>query len=247
MRVSAPVEHLVTRDGKITEVRTADESLECDSLVLTTPLPITAGLLEQRLELGLTPPARADEVEEYLGGLTQMQDYLGVVCVLLMLKRRLSDNYTLYLADDDLPFTAVVETTNIIDPELVGGHHLVYLPKYAAPDSEVFSLPDSFIRTWFITKLQHVFPDLTDDDIIAAPVFRAPHVEPLHPLGTLGTVPPTKTPLKGVWIGSTKHFYPRLNNADSVTRLAAELATEIGSGAPRGSASATELQEVGAL
>ena len=53
-----------------------------------------------------------------------MQGYLGVICVLLALRRPLSPYYTLYLADGSLPFTAVIETTNLIDPELVGGHHL---------------------------------------------------------------------------------------------------------------------------
>jgi hypothetical protein len=67
---------------------------------------------------------------------------------------------------------------------------------------------------------------LRDEWIVAAPVFRAPHVEPLHPLGSFGTVPPTESPIGGLVLGSTKHFYPRLNNGDAVTRLGLTLAEQ---------------------
>jgi protoporphyrinogen oxidase len=150
-----------------------------------------------------------------------------VICVLLALRRPLSPYYTLYLADNSLPFTAVIETTNLIDPALVGGHHLVYLPKYLGPDSELFQMPDDMVRLWFVAQLKRMYPDLTDDDIIAAPVFRAPHVEPLHPLGSFGSVPPTRTPITGLSVGSTKHFYPRLNNGDAVCSLGSELAAAV--------------------
>jgi protoporphyrinogen oxidase len=157
-----------------------------------------------------------------------MQGYLGVICVLLVLNRPLSPYYTLYLADESLPFTAVIESTNLIDPVHVGGRHLVYLPKYVDSSSKAFGMTDDEIRDWFLPRLREIYPDLRDDEIVASPVFRAPHVEPLHPLGSFGTVPPTATPIGGVFLGSTKHFYPRLNNGDSVMRLAATLAEQAG-------------------
>jgi hypothetical protein len=88
-------------------------------------------------------------------------------------------------------------------------------------------MPDDMVRLWFVAQLKRMYPDLTDDDIIAAPVFRAPHVEPLHPLGSFGSVPPTRTPITGLSVGSTKHFYPRLNNGDAVCSLGSELAAAV--------------------
>lgn len=228
VRVSSPVESLITRDGAINAVRVGGETLPCDVAVLTVPLPLTAGLIGRRLTNDVESLEHRHAVDAYVRQVEAMQGYLGVICVLLMLKVPLSPYYTLYLADDHVPFTAVIETTNLIDVSLTGGRHLVYLPKYVDPDSELFGMSDDVIRLWFLKELRRIYPSVRDEHIIAAPVFRARHVEPLHPLGTSRSVPPTRTPIAGLFVGSTKHFYPRLNNADSVTRLAAALAEEAG-------------------
>lgn len=228
VRLNHPVEQLVTRDGAIESVRANGIEFDCDAAILTTPLPLSARLLRGRDARGVESPARTAEVSDYTGRVEAMEGYLGVVCVLLMLNRPLSPYYTLYLADGAVPFTAVIESTNLIDPSLVGGKHLVYLPKYVDPASELFGRSDDEIRDWFLRELRTIYPDLRDDEIVAAPVFRAPHVEPLHPIGSFGTVPPIRTPVDGLLLGSTKHFYPRLNNGDAVMRLASELAEGVG-------------------
>lgn len=222
--VNHPVDELHTRDGQVTSLTAAGRTFTCDAAVLTVPLPISGKLLKNRTAEGTESSTQTAAIDRYAEQVIGMQGYLGVVCVLLMLKRRLSDYYTLYLADGKLPFTAVIETTNIIDPTLVGDRHLVYLPKYVDPQSDIFNESDDSIRSTFLAALKRIYPDLQDDDIIAAPVFRAPYVEPLHPLGSFGTVPPIETPIRGVWLGSTKHFYPRLNNGDAVTYLGRQLA-----------------------
>ena len=217
--VDHAVERLVTQDGRISAVVSNGIAFDCDSAVLTVPLPLSARLLEGRDVRGIESSSRTADIAGYTQSVTNVEGYLGVVCVLLMLRRPLSEYYTLYLADERLPFTAVIESTNLINPQYVGGRHLVYLPKYVDPDSDIFAMPDDDIRAWFLRELHGIYPDLRDDEIIAAPVFRARHVEPLHPIGTLGTIPDTATPIEGLWLGSTKHFYPRLNNGDAVTRL----------------------------
>lgn len=224
VRIDSPVERLVTHDGAVEGVVSGGELLAADAVVLTVPLPLAARLLRERDALGIEPAERTAAIADYTARVAAIEGYLGVVCVLLLLDRPLSPYYTLYLADGQLPFTAVIESTNLIDPAHVGGRHLVYLPKYVDPASEIFARSDDEIRDWFLAELRTIYPDLRDDEIRASAVFRAPHVEPLHPLGSFGSVPPTETPVDGLLLGSTKHFYPRLNNGDAVMRLAAQLA-----------------------
>jgi protoporphyrinogen oxidase len=225
--VDHPAERLTTHDGRVAAVVSNGEVFDCDSAVLTTPLPLSADLMAGREARGIESPAIAVAADGYIDAVRDIEGYLGVVCVLLMLRRPLSEYYTLYLADDRLPFTAVIESTNLIDPALVGDRHLVYLPKYVDPSSEIFARSDDDIRDWFIPKLKEIYPNLSDDDILAAPVFRARHVEPLHPIGSFGTIPDIATPIAGLWLGSTKHFYPRLNNGDAVTQLGSQLAEAV--------------------
>ena len=58
--------------------------------------------------------------------------YLGVVCLLLRVKRSVSPYYHLNITDRRVPLTTVVETTHVVDPERVGGH-LLYVSKYVDP------------------------------------------------------------------------------------------------------------------
>lgn len=227
VRTGAQVERLITGDGAIVAVHAANELLLCDAAVLTVPLPLAAKLLRERGSAGHETAPQTAAIDDYRRRVEAMEGYLGVICVALLLDRRLSPYYTLYLADRSLPITAVIESSNLIDPELLNGRHLVYLPKYVDPTSAIFRQSDEEIRASFIGALKRVYPQFRDEWIVAAPVFRAPHVEPLHPLGSFGTVPPTTTPIAGLVLGSTKHFYPRLNNGDAVTRLGATLAEQV--------------------
>ena len=66
--------------------------------------------------------------------------YLGCVCVSVVLRSRVTGGYLTYVTDET-PYTAVVEMTNLVDPEhsgQTGGKHLVYLPRYCAPDDPAF-------------------------------------------------------------------------------------------------------------
>ncbi len=225
--LSAPVDRIDCRDGSIQAIHVGERVFETEAAVLTAPLPISARLMRNRISSGTESPERRDQIDAYTAHVERVDGYLGVICVLLMLRRPLSSYYTLYLADSHLPFTAVIETTNLIDPALVGNHHLVYLPKYLSPDDELFGMSDDVIREWFVESLQRVYPDFRREDIVAAPVFRAPFVEPLHPLGRSQDIPSTRTPIDGLSIGSTKHFYPRLNNGDAVVKLGEDLAREV--------------------
>ncbi|HEU5330692.1 MAG TPA: NAD(P)/FAD-dependent oxidoreductase [Thermomicrobiales bacterium] len=234
VRTGEPVEALVTHDGAITAVQTARARHDCDAAVLTVPLPLAARLLKGRLATGAEQAKQLAAIDDYQRQVEAIEGYLGVICVMLMLDRPLSPYYTLYLADQSLPITAVIESTNLIDPAHVGGRHLVYLPKYLDAASADFTRPDDDIRAEFLVALRRIYPQFRDEWIVAAPVFRAPHVEPLHPMGSFGTVPPTTTPVHGLFLGSTKHFYPRLNNGDAVTRLGATLAQQAAQASPAG-------------
>ena len=75
------------------------------------------------------------------------------MCASLLLRPSLSGYYLTYLIDD-LPFTAVVEMTALVDRGQLGGHTLVYLPKYVAPDDPLFEVSDDEIEARFLAGLR---------------------------------------------------------------------------------------------
>src|SRR5262249_47680677 len=57
--------------------------------------------------------------------------YLGVMCLVLVLKKALTPYYVLNIGDESVELTGLIEMTNLIRRETeTAGRSLVYLPKY---------------------------------------------------------------------------------------------------------------------
>ncbi len=164
-----------------------------------------------------------DAASEYRDFLAKTQ-YLGIICPIMVLDRPLSGYWTLNLTDDSIPFTGIIETTTYIDPQYVGGHHLVYLPKYTAPDSPMQKMTDEQIKVIWLNQLESMFPHFDRDWIRYFLVQRARYVEPLHPLNGMDIIPEVHTPIKNLYLASNAQIYPTLTNGESISRKAREVA-----------------------
>jgi protoporphyrinogen oxidase len=164
-----------------------------------------------------------DATREYQDFLTKTR-YLGIICPILVLDRPLTGYWTLNLTDDSVPFTGVIETTSYIDPQYAGGHHLVYLPKYTAPDSPLQKMTDEEIKMIWLNQLELMFPQFDRNWIRYFLVQRARYVEPLHPLNGTDLIPSTYAPIDNLYLATNAQIYPTLTNGESVSRKAREIA-----------------------
>ncbi|MEQ1907980.1 MAG: hypothetical protein ABMA15_04110, partial [Vicinamibacterales bacterium] len=106
------------------------------------------------------------------------------------------------------------------DPRLVGGHHLVYLPKYVRPGSSwLTASDDSIVDTW-TAWLEALVPRFDRRWVKHVLVHRERYVEPLHAVGVRDGVPDLVTPVHGLFLATTAQIYPALTNGESVTHLA---------------------------
>lgn len=210
----ATVEQVRVAEGRVMGVSVGGQELPGERAVITTQTPVARRLL----------PPEAAAVSERWG---QLEGFLGIVCVLLVLRRRLTPYYTLNITDPDIPFTGVIETTNLIDPRHVGGYHLVYLPKYVAAGSTYATMPDDELRATFLGYLRRMFPDLRDDEIAAVRIGRERYVEPIHPVGATDLIPPVESAVRGLFLANTGQIYPQLTNGESVCAFAREVAGKV--------------------
>jgi protoporphyrinogen oxidase len=141
--------------------------------------------------------------------------YLGVVCLLMRLKRSISPYYHLNITDRRIPLTTVVETTHVVDPDHVGGH-LVYASKYVDPSHPDLDRPTDEIERDYRGYTKTIFPDLRDDEILGTVVQRARVVEPVHLVGGASRLPEI-FPLPGLAMASTAHVYPELVSGQAVS------------------------------
>jgi protoporphyrinogen oxidase len=186
------------------------EDVHYDKVVCTLQTPIFQRLI----------PAADMQYHEFLG----KTEYLGVIAPLLVLDRPLSGSWTLNITDDRFPFTGVIETTAYIDPKYVGGHHLVYLPKYTAPGSHWQQKGDDEIRSIWLKNLKEMFPDFNDAWVRYFLIHRERYVEPLHRINETNSIPEIKTPVECLYLATTAQIYPALTNGESVSKHAREAA-----------------------
>jgi protoporphyrinogen oxidase len=151
----------------------------------------------------------------------------------MVLDRSLTGYWTLNITDDRIPFTGIIETTAYIDPQYIGGHHLVYLPKYTAPDSPWQKMPDEQIKEIWLAELESMFPQFDRSWIRYFLVQRARYVEPLHPLNGLELIPPVITPIKNLYLATNAQIYPALTNGESISRKARDVTEWIMSEIPK--------------
>jgi protoporphyrinogen oxidase len=183
-----------------------------DRVIVTAAPPLAARML----------PALAPAERERLAAV----EYQGIVCASLLLSRPLSPYYVTNIADP-APFTAVIETTALVDPAAFGGRHLVYLPKYCAPDDPLLKLDDETLRERFVAGLRAIHPDLREDEILAFRVSRVPYVFALPTLGYLDRIPPQRTSLAGLYVVNGSQIADGTLNVDETVRLAERAARDI--------------------
>lgn len=218
IHLATPVQEIVIENSRAVGVRAADNWFPAESVVSTMQAPLFSRLIPQASQ-------------GYRQTLTSVP-YLGVVCPLVVLDRPFLDYWVLNIADKDVPFTGVIETTAYIDPQYVGGHHLVYLPKYTAPGSPWLQMSDDEVKARTIEALTRINPRFDPSAIRYLLVHRERFVEPLHRIDSVDPVPSIETPVAGLFLVTTAQIYPALTNGESVTRHARDAAALIATRLP---------------
>ena len=147
-------------------------------------------------------------------------EYLSVACVFLVLKKKLSPFYVINLLDKALPFTGIIEVTNVVSPEYFKGRHIVYLPKYMPFEDPVNSMDDDTITTLFVENLKKVFPRLMEDEILHKRLFRQRYAQPLQQTHLVKAKASFKTPLKGVYLANSSMIYNTTLNNNAILSVA---------------------------
>ncbi len=213
IHLNTPIQEIVVEDQRVAGVRVQGETRQYDAVVVTMQAPVMSRLIPS-----------ADQ--NYRDSLTA-QEYLGIICPLLVMSKPLSGYWTINMTDPSVPFTGIIETTSFIDPQYVGDHHLIYLPKYTLPGSEWQKKSDEEIKEIWLTHLQRMFPDFDRNDVQYFLVHRERYVEPLHGLEESHLIPAVRTPIQDLYLATTSQIYPALTNGESVSRHASDVAATI--------------------
>ena len=147
-------------------------------------------------------------------------DMQGVVNAVLLLRRGLTPHYWVASIDPDVPFQGIVESTTLMDRQETAGLHLIYLMNYLHRTDPLFARSDEQILQSYVAGLKRMFPDLRDEDVVQARVFRSAFVEPLYTLGYHRRQPPVALVPGRVFLSTAAQVYPEVTSWNGSAGLA---------------------------
>ena len=174
--------------------------------------------------------------ENYLGKLGELKSMGAVVLVLALQHQLMKETYWLNLPSTspdkkqtDIPFLALVEHTNYIDPVHYGGDRIVYCGDYVVPDHEYFDMTDQELESLFVKPLSVIKPDFKSSWIRKSWVFRTRYAQPVPEINHSRNIPDIRTPIKNLFFASMSQVYPwdrGTNYAVEIGRKAASMMIE---------------------
>lgn len=186
----------VTTDG--------GETIECDDVLYAGQLPNIGPLVE---------PERRDPRWSAIGR-------LGAICVILECDRSVSPCYWSNVCDDDVPFGALIEHTNLVPRQDYAGRHVVYLGRYFTADDPVATADLGVLTKEWLSALEDHLPTFSADSVMAAHPFRTPYAAPLVTLGYRHRIPPVRSHIDGLFLATTAQIYPEDRGMNEGIRLA---------------------------
>lgn len=182
------------------------ERLDFDRVICTAVPPLVPKLI----------PNLTDYENDLLNGVR----YQGIVCASVLLRKPLDRFYVTNITDGWVPFTGVIEMSALVDRAEFGGNHLVYLPKYVAPDDPVMTEPDASIRERFTAALERMYPHFKRADVLAFQIARVKNVFAVPTLNYSERLPPMATSLPGVYLVNSAHIVNGTLNVNETLQLA---------------------------
>ena len=129
---------------------------------------------------------------------------IAVVCVIVKLKRPLTENFWLNINDSDMDIPGLVEYTNLRPLK----DHIVYVPFYMPGEHPKYSESDQVFLDKVKKYLKNINKELNDDDFIDIRANRYRYAQPICPPKFLDNLPPVELPVKGLWVADTSYYYP---------------------------------------
>ncbi|EOW2136817.1 NAD(P)/FAD-dependent oxidoreductase [Stenotrophomonas sp. GD03908] len=196
------------------QLQTSAGPIDADKVLATTALPLVADMVS-----GWASP-------EYVQSLQRIQ-YIGNVCLVLEMDRKLSDTYWLNVNDPSFPFVGVIEHTNFERAETYGGSHIVYLSKYLPHTDALYSMDCDQFLDFALPYLQKMFPALRREWITKHHLWRARWSQPVVEKFYSRLIPEVRGPERGFYLCSMAQIYPEDRGTNYAIREGRKVARQM--------------------
>ena len=207
---SSPVGKIIVEGEKAVGIQVGQQGHPCDVIIAAVPSPVFLDMVPQL-------------PKDYAGKLAGVR-YQGAVVLVLTLKEPLSHIYWLNISDASIPFVAVIEPTNFMDPSIYGGKRIVYLSNYVSKDSPLYSLDPEELLTEYLPHLRKINPEFDLGWIEECYLFREEAGQPVITTNYSSRIPEHSTPICRLYLANTTQIYPEDRGMNYSVRLGRKVA-----------------------
>jgi protoporphyrinogen oxidase len=205
------VESVLSNDdgagARVTGLRVAGVDRRFDSVVSTIPMPY---LLRIAPQLPDGERAKVSAIKN-----------VGVVCVLLKLKRPFTRNFWMNINDERIEIPGLIEYTNL-NP--LDGSTIVYAPYYMPQTHPKYRRDSQAFIDETLRAMKIIRPDFDPADVLASVASRYEYAQTVCTPGFYEALPPMRSALRGLVLADTSHYYPEDRSISESLRVGGVLA-----------------------
>jgi protoporphyrinogen oxidase len=211
IRLGEPATEVLTDGRRVTGVATAGGTYPADAVISTVPTPYVSALVPD------LPPENRQAYDAIAN--------IGVVCVVLKLKRSVTPHFWVNVVDPQMPIPGIIEFSNLRPTGT--GETVVYVPYYMPVTNPIWTRPNEAFVNESLACLRRINGAVRDDDLIAVHVGRLRHAQPVCPPGFQAMIPAVQTPIDGLQIADTCFYYPEDRGIAESVRMGHEMALAV--------------------
>ena len=119
---------------------------------------------------------------------------------------------------------ALIEHTNLIDKELYGGKHILYISNYPSRESELYQKSAEDLMELFVPHLQKINPGFDRSWVLEYHHHRVDGAQPIVGINYGAGIPEHRTPAKGLYLANTTQIYPEDRGTNYSVRMGRRVA-----------------------
>jgi protoporphyrinogen oxidase len=194
--------------GRVTGLRVGGEAQRFDQVISTIPLPYLVRLM----------PGLPRQEKAKVAAIRNV----GVVCVLLKLRRPFTRNFWMNINDPRIEIPGLIEYTNL-NP--LDGNAIVYAPFYMPQTHPKYRRDFKLFIDETLGYMKLVRPDFDPaSEVVASMASRYEFAQTVCAPGFYDALPPMRSSASGLFMADTSHYYPEDRSISESLRIGAHLA-----------------------
>jgi protoporphyrinogen oxidase len=208
-KLNQPVEKVIIKNNRVSGILVGGRFKKYDFVASTLPIPYIPKLI---------PSLPTETLRKF-----RAIKNIAVVCVVIKLNRKFTDNFWLNVSDKNMDIPGFIEYTNLRPLK----YHYIYVPFYMPQSNKKYKDSNSIFIEKVKTYMMKINPLLVEKNFLSAHVNRYKYAQPICKTNFQKYIAPLKMPTAGLWIADTSSYFPFDRGISESFEVGEKIANEI--------------------